>query len=90
MLSDCLAGTLDVDGQRLDMLDVSVSLLTRCTIPFNVTGHPTVSVPCGFTSSGLPIGLQLTGKVFQEGDLLRVARAFEQAAGWFGRRPPEP
>lgn len=85
-IDDCVSGSLDVDGQRMDLVDVSVSLLTRCTIPFNVTGHPAVSVPCGFTDSGLPIGLQLTGRAFGEGDLLRVAFAYEHETGWFSKK----
>jgi aspartyl-tRNA(Asn)/glutamyl-tRNA(Gln) amidotransferase subunit A len=57
------------------------------TSPFNVYGWPTISVPCGFTASGLPIGLQISGP--REGDavVLQVAHAYEQATSWHGRRP---
>jgi Asp-tRNA(Asn)/Glu-tRNA(Gln) amidotransferase A subunit family amidase len=49
---------------------------------------PALSVPCGFTAGGLPIGLQLIGRRFDEATLLRAGRAYERAAGWAGRRPP--
>jgi aspartyl-tRNA(Asn)/glutamyl-tRNA(Gln) amidotransferase subunit A len=57
------------------------------TIPVNLAGLPGISIPCGFTLAGLPIGLQLIGKPFDEATLLRVAHAYEQAAPWRGRKP---
>jgi aspartyl-tRNA(Asn)/glutamyl-tRNA(Gln) amidotransferase subunit A len=57
------------------------------TRQFNLSGHPALSVPCGFTSDGLPVGMQLAGKAFDEATLFRVAHAYEQAAGWHERRP---
>lgn len=56
-------------------------LLTRLTVPFNFTGMPAISVPCGFTSTGLPIGLQIAGRREEDAVVLRVACAFEQSAG---------
>jgi aspartyl-tRNA(Asn)/glutamyl-tRNA(Gln) amidotransferase subunit A len=56
--------------------------------PFNVTGSPALSVPVGFSSSGLPLAMQLVGKPFSEALLYRVAHAYEQACGWHERRPP--
>ncbi len=58
------------------------------TSPFNASGVPAISVPGGFTSGGLPIGLQIAGKPFDEATVLRVAYAYEQAARWFEARPP--
>jgi aspartyl-tRNA(Asn)/glutamyl-tRNA(Gln) amidotransferase subunit A len=58
------------------------------TIPCNLAGLPGISVPCGFTSSGLPIGLQIIGKPFDEETLLRVAHAYEIHTDWRGKRPP--
>ena len=58
------------------------------TAPFNVTGLPAVSIPCGFTSEGLPVGMQIAGKPFDEPTVLRVAYTYEQYARWFERRPP--
>jgi aspartyl-tRNA(Asn)/glutamyl-tRNA(Gln) amidotransferase subunit A len=49
---------------------------------------PALSVPCGFTAGGLPIGLQIVGKAFDEAGILRVAHAYEQASDWHRRRPP--
>jgi aspartyl-tRNA(Asn)/glutamyl-tRNA(Gln) amidotransferase subunit A len=61
-------------------------LLTRFTSPFNLTGLPALSVPCGFTSQDLPVGLQLVGAPWAEARLLRAAYAYEQAAEW---QPPQ-
>ncbi len=58
------------------------------TGPFNLAGVPAISVPCGFTQSGLPLGIQLVGKPFAEETLFRVAHAYEQATTWHTRRPP--
>ncbi|SCZ53514.1 amidase [Thiohalomonas denitrificans] len=60
---------------------------TPFTFPFNMTGQPASSVPCGFTSEGLPIGLQLVGARHQDALVLRAAHAFEQAQP-ISRRPP--
>jgi Asp-tRNA(Asn)/Glu-tRNA(Gln) amidotransferase A subunit family amidase len=53
----------------------------------NITGIPAISVPCGFTSANLPLGIQLIGPAFEEGALLRVAYAYEQANSWLERHP---
>jgi len=58
------------------------------TYPFNITGQPAASVPCGWTDDGLPIGLQIVGRRFDDATVLKAAAAFEQASPWAGRRPP--
>ena len=58
------------------------------TAPFNVTGLPAISVPCGFTGAGLPVGMQIVGKPFDEPTILRAAYAYQQQARWFEKRPP--
>jgi aspartyl-tRNA(Asn)/glutamyl-tRNA(Gln) amidotransferase subunit A len=58
------------------------------TFPFNMTGHPAASVPCGFTRDGLPVGLQIVGRRFDDALVLRAARAFEEAQPWAQHRPP--
>ncbi|HEY4989364.1 MAG TPA: Asp-tRNA(Asn)/Glu-tRNA(Gln) amidotransferase subunit GatA [Opitutaceae bacterium] len=58
------------------------------TIGVNLAGLPGVSIPCGFTKSGLPIGLQVIGQPFRETELLAVAQAYEQQTQWRTRRPP--
>ena len=58
------------------------------TYGITLTGLPAISVPCGFTRSGLPVGLQIVGRRRQEAAVLRAAAAFETAAPWAGRVPP--
>ena len=58
------------------------SVVTRCTRLFNLTGHPAASVPCGFSSEGLPIGLQLVAGHWRESTLLRVAHAYQRTTKW--------
>jgi aspartyl-tRNA(Asn)/glutamyl-tRNA(Gln) amidotransferase subunit A len=55
---------------------------------FSLANVPTVSVPCGFTSQNLPVGLQIAGRPFQDAAVLKVAHAYEQATTWHTRRPP--
>jgi aspartyl-tRNA(Asn)/glutamyl-tRNA(Gln) amidotransferase subunit A len=62
----------------------------RNTRPFNAYGLPAISIPCGFTSAGLPIGLQIAGPRFGEGRVLAFAHAFEQATDWHKRAPTLP
>jgi aspartyl-tRNA(Asn)/glutamyl-tRNA(Gln) amidotransferase subunit A len=58
------------------------------TPPWNVTGMPAISIPCGFTANGLPLGLQLAGRPLEDGVVLRLAHAYQQATDWHLRRPP--
>lgn len=62
-------------------------LLTRFTAPFNLTGLPALSLPCGFTQTGLPVGLQIVSRPWAEDAVLRSAYAFEQATDWHLRKP---
>jgi aspartyl-tRNA(Asn)/glutamyl-tRNA(Gln) amidotransferase subunit A len=57
------------------------------TYPFNLTGQPAASLPCGFTSDGLPIGLQVIGRRHDDQSVLRAAATFEAAVPWQGKRP---
>src|SRR5207249_1540481 len=57
------------------------------TGPFNMTGLPALAVPCGFTASGLPISIQITGRPFDETTVLRVGHTYEQATDWHKRHP---
>ena len=57
------------------------------TGPFNLAGTPALSVPCGFSSTGMPIGLQIVGRPFEEETVLKLAYAFEQSTDWHNRRP---
>jgi aspartyl-tRNA(Asn)/glutamyl-tRNA(Gln) amidotransferase subunit A len=62
-------------------------LLTRFTAPFNLTGLPALSLPCGFTTDDLPVGLQLVTRPWTEANLLRAGQAYERATGWHLRWP---
>jgi len=73
-----------VAGQRETAVRAELLRLTR---PANIAGLPALSVPCGFTSSGLPIGLQLIGPPWGEARLLAIARTYEQATDWHNRHP---
>ena len=81
--------TTMVSARPIDRSDLSTTFsLIRNTNPFNLLGTPAISVPCGFTGDGLPIGLQLAGRWFDEATVLRAAQAYERATDWHGRRPP--
>ena len=61
--------------------------LTRFTAPFNLSGLPALSLPCGFTKEGLPIGLQIVSRAWGESKVLNIGHAFEQATEWHKRMP---
>src|SRR5579859_2480031 len=71
----------------MDNLRTKEILTLRNTRPFNILGLPSISVPCGFTKSGLPIGLQISGAPWAEGNVLRLAHAYEQRTEWRLRKP---
>lgn len=85
-ITACNIGTEEVQiGNTL--LGV-IPLLTQHTRPYNLNGFPAITVPCGFSRNGLPVGFQLAGKPFDEATVLRGAFAYEQATEWHQRRPP--
>ncbi|MGB3763064.1 MAG: amidase [Ornithinimicrobium sp.] len=61
---------------------------TPFTYPFNMTGQPALSLPCGFTTAGLPVGLQVVGARHTDAAVLQVGQAYEQATEWHARHPP--
>lgn len=70
--------------------DVQENLRTyqrQARAPFNLTGQPALALPCGFSDDGLPIGMQVIGRAFDEVTVYRVAHAYEQASPWKARRP---
>jgi aspartyl-tRNA(Asn)/glutamyl-tRNA(Gln) amidotransferase subunit A len=84
-ITACNIGTEEVQiGNTL--LGV-IPLLTQHTRPYNLNGFPAITVPCGFSRNGLPVGFQLAGKPFDEAMVLRAAFAYEQATEWHQRRP---
>ncbi|HET9917994.1 MAG TPA: amidase, partial [Candidatus Binatia bacterium] len=81
-IEECRQGFAIVDGRRVELQDERGTTGTLCTIPFNVTGLPALSLCCGFSSHGLPIGMQIVGAPFDEPRVFQVGHAYEQAAGW--------
>ncbi|MCH8076070.1 MAG: amidase [SAR324 cluster bacterium] len=79
------AGQLAPDPEETD--DEAMWAWTPFSYPFNLTGQPAASLPAGFTSDGLPVGLQVVGRRFDDAGVLRVSAAFEEARPWAGRRP---
>jgi aspartyl-tRNA(Asn)/glutamyl-tRNA(Gln) amidotransferase subunit A len=77
------AEQVDIDGERIGVRTALVGM----NRPANFTGHPAISVPCGFTREGLPIGLQLIGRSFDESTLLQIAFAYEQTHDWRVHHP---
>jgi Asp-tRNA(Asn)/Glu-tRNA(Gln) amidotransferase A subunit family amidase len=69
---------------------VDVPKLIPYTLPWNLTGQPALSVPCGFTPAGLPAGLQIVGRPFDEATVLQIGHAYERATGWHEARPELP
>jgi aspartyl-tRNA(Asn)/glutamyl-tRNA(Gln) amidotransferase subunit A len=84
-----VAARIGQETIRLGSVEQPVlSAMIRCTAPFNATGLPALSLPCGFTRAGLPVGLQIAGRPFDEATVLRAGHAYEQATGWHERRAP--
>jgi Asp-tRNA(Asn)/Glu-tRNA(Gln) amidotransferase A subunit family amidase len=82
--------TMPRTSMPLSEMDPGTDLATLVpyTCPFNLTGQPALSVPCGFTAAGLPAGLQVIGRRHDEQTVLRIGRAYEASTDWRLRRPP--
>jgi aspartyl-tRNA(Asn)/glutamyl-tRNA(Gln) amidotransferase subunit A len=80
--------TVLLDGQAYPVRGPGAGITARCTSPSNATGLPAMSIPCGFTHAGLPIGLQLIGRPFDEARLFQVAHGYELVSPSRQRRPP--
>ncbi len=74
-------------GATVDEFNARSARFSRLTRPFNGYGIPALSVPCGFTATGLPLAFQAVGRPFDEGLLLKLGHAYQEAAGWHLRRP---
>ena len=83
-----VATPLDETTVQVKPDEEGLTALNRMVAPFNLTGQPALSLPCGFTRSGLPIGLQLVGRHFAEGLVLRTGHAFQLRTDYHRRRPP--
>jgi aspartyl-tRNA(Asn)/glutamyl-tRNA(Gln) amidotransferase subunit A len=75
---------VDLDGEQESVL----LAMTRYTPLFNLTGHPALVLPCGFNQAGMPIGLQIVGRMFDDAMVLRVAHTYENLTEWHQKRPP--
>ena len=87
MAEDLYRQTLEIVAHRPGYRDVT-RWLGMYTIPFNVTGNPALSVPTRLSSSGLPLGLQIVGRAFDEATVLQIGAAYEAANGFGMLRPP--
>jgi aspartyl-tRNA(Asn)/glutamyl-tRNA(Gln) amidotransferase subunit A len=86
-IEECNSGWLDIDGKKIRRQDARSGVDSFSTIPFNVTGLPSLSVCCGFSAARTPTGMQIAAGAFQEELILSVAHAYEQATDWHTRRP---
>jgi aspartyl-tRNA(Asn)/glutamyl-tRNA(Gln) amidotransferase subunit A len=73
-------GAFDTDKLQMDLQDYF-------TCPMNLSGNPAISIPCGFSQSGLPIGMQLVGSHLSESTLFKVADAYQQQTSWHTMHP---
>jgi aspartyl-tRNA(Asn)/glutamyl-tRNA(Gln) amidotransferase subunit A len=80
--------TVTLGGKTYPVRGAGAGMTARCTSPSNATGLPAMSIPCGFTAAGLPIGLQLIGRPFEEALLFQVAHGYEAVSPSRNRRPP--
>jgi Asp-tRNA(Asn)/Glu-tRNA(Gln) amidotransferase A subunit family amidase len=72
---------------KIEGKEVSVGAWSPYTHPFNLSGHPAASIPCGWSSEGLPIGMQIIGKRFDEVSVLQASKAFEEIVPWQDKKP---
>jgi len=86
----CTAFKLGTDwAHEIDGKDVSKDALAwqPYTYPFNLSGHPAASIPCGWSKDGLPIGMQIVGKRLDDLTVLQVSQVFEEIAPWQDKKP---
>lgn len=82
------AARIEEDGSQAARAALVHSVrYTRCTNPFNLLGFPALSIPCGLSRDGLPIGLQIVGRPFEDTTVLRVGHAFQQLTDWHKQQP---
>ena len=89
--------TLPIVAPRVADLDRPVTIdgraeevgmaMLRLTFPFNISGQPALSVPCGFSSAGMPIGLQIVGRQFDDATVLRIGHTYQRDTDWHLRQP---
>ncbi len=77
----------EINGYKFEDDSANMVKWIPFTYPFNLTGHPAASIPCGWSKEGLPIGMQVVGKRFDEATVLQVSKCFEEIAPWQDRKP---
>ena len=82
---DAAHDEVEIDGQKCGITRQGWSAYVY---PFNLTGHPALSIPSGFAADGLPTGLQIVGRWGADLDVLRIGAVVEAARPWAGKRPP--
>ena len=78
-----LANTVDINGETVG----TTAALTQYSRPYNISGTPAISIPCGFSKAGMPIGLQIAGRAYDEAMVLRIAKAYQDSTAWHQQRP---
>mgnify|MGYP001202831294 CR=1 FL=1 len=78
--------SVEINGTRLG----TTAAVTQYSRPYNITGTPAITIPCGFSTSGMPIGLQIAGKAFAEPTVFKVAHAYESTTEWHRQHPEIP
>lgn len=86
-VTSCTAFPVGEEPKQIDGKDIPPSGWMPFTQPFNLTGQPAASVPAGFDSKGLPVGLHVIGRAYEDAMVLRACRAFEQVQPWAERKP---
>jgi aspartyl-tRNA(Asn)/glutamyl-tRNA(Gln) amidotransferase subunit A len=77
--------SITIEGTKTQSTRIGWS---ACVYPFNLTGHPALTIPSGFDSHGIPIGVQLVGRWWADNELFRIAAQLERLSPWHARRPP--
>jgi aspartyl-tRNA(Asn)/glutamyl-tRNA(Gln) amidotransferase subunit A len=82
------ASSMDPASEIEDAAETARTYPRQARAPFNVTGHPALAMMSGLSGSGLPVSVQFVGRYFEDATVLRVAAAYEKAAGWYKKHPP--
>jgi aspartyl-tRNA(Asn)/glutamyl-tRNA(Gln) amidotransferase subunit A len=82
------ASSMDPASEIDDAAETARTYPRQARAPFNVTGHPALAMMSGLSGNGLPVSVQFVGRYFEDATVLRVAAAYEKAAGWYKKHPP--
>jgi aspartyl-tRNA(Asn)/glutamyl-tRNA(Gln) amidotransferase subunit A len=82
------ASSMDPPSRMDDVEETARTYPRQARTPFNVTGHPALAMMAGLSHEGLPVSVQFAGRYFDDATVLRVAAAYERAAGWHKKKPP--